>query len=598
MKHILLLSFALFFAAPTVSAQLPHLIFHAELKGAEQIPSVNTPARGLITIMYSPDRTKVSVTGLFVDMEGDITDVSLHIGSTGETGDLIVDLTPLLNFRRLYGEVEVPATLLQNLLPDRVYATVSTNANPGGEIRGQFICETDLDYRTVLTGADVVPAASSSSFGFGGIHFPTGSEDVVVALVIDGLSGPITEAGIYFASPGENGTLVHSLTQFFLNFIQEKIELSELPTDFFRNAREGKYYIQVNTAAYPNGELRGQIGFLGYFTSFAPVNAAQAIPSTPSAGFGFSHNILNATLDSLTSTVYISTITPAAVEIRKGAPGTTGTLLETLEPTSTPGVYSKTYPLDSDRMTALVEGNLYVNVPTASKPAGEIRGQMKNSLRKGYAFDLCGNQVVPPVSSNGYGVAMASVDQANCYINYKLIYDKLTSDVTDGFICQAPPGQNGDALYPLSVQKPVIPGEAEILATHGVTIENGGMYMVLRTQTWPDGEIRGQIRRGSLSCPEQSDIQLINQVSGIQVSPSPFNDVFTVRFDSRMPFDAVLILRDMLGAPALIQTASVSSGTQTFSVQAPALIPGVYTLSLEIPGQSSMLLKKIIRAAY
>jgi hypothetical protein len=116
MKHILLLSFALFFAAPTLSAQLPHLIFHAELKGAEQIPSVNTPARGLITIMYSPDRTKVSVTGLFVDMEGDITDVSLHIGSTGETGDLIVDLTPLLNFRRLYGEVEVPSTLLQNLL--------------------------------------------------------------------------------------------------------------------------------------------------------------------------------------------------------------------------------------------------------------------------------------------------------------------------------------------------------------------------------------------------------------------------------------------------------------------------------------------------
>jgi hypothetical protein len=249
-------------------------------------------------------------------------------------------------------------------------------------------------------------------------------------------------------------------------------------------------------------------------------------------------------------------------------------------------------------MTALVEGNLYVNVPTAAKPAGEIRGQMKNSLRKGYAFDLCGNQVVPPVSSNGYGVAMASVDQANCYINYKLIYDKLTSDVTDGFICQAPPGQNGDALYPLSVQKPVIPGEAEILATHGVTIENGGMYMVLRTQTWPDGEIRGQIGRGSLSCPEQSDIQLITQVSGVQVSPSPFNDILTVKFDSKRPFQANLILRDMLGAPSLIQSVNVVSGEQTFSVQAPALLPGVYTLSLEIPGESGMMLKKIVRGAY
>ncbi len=598
MKYLLPLFFALLLIAPKVSAQLPHLIFHAELKGAEQIPAVGTPARGLITIMYSPDRTKVSVTGLFVDMEGDITDVSLHIGKTGETGDLIVDLMPLLNFRRLYGEVEVPATLLQNLLPDRVYATVSTNANPGGEIRGQFVCETDLDYRTVLTGAEVVPAASSSGFGFGGIHFPTGSDDVVVALLVDGLSGPITGAGIYSGSPGENGILIHSLTQFFLNFIQEKIELSELPADFFRNAREGKYYIQVNTAAYPNGELRGQVGFLGYFTSFAPVNSAQAVPSTPSTGFGFSHNVLNATLDSLTSDVYISMITPVAVEIRKGTPGTMGILLETLEPTSTPGVYSKTYPLDADRLTAFAEGNLYVNVPTAAKPAGEIRGQMKNSLRKGYAFDLCGNQVVPPVSSSGYGVAMASVDQANCYINYKLIYDKLTSNVTDGFICQADPGQNGDALYPLTVQKPVIPGEAEILATHGVTIENGGMYMVLRTETWPEGEIRGQIRRGNLSCPEQSDIRLISEVSGVLVSPSPFNDVLTVKFESRRPFQAKLILRDMLGAPSLVQPVSVLSGTQTVSVQVPALIPGIYTLSLEIPGESGMLLRKIVKGNY
>ncbi|MEN9415968.1 MAG: hypothetical protein RLZ62_2272 [Bacteroidota bacterium] len=597
MKHLLLLLFTSFIVAPEISAQLPQLIFHAELKGEEQIPAVSTAARGLITIMYSPDRTKVSVTGLFVDMEGDITDVSLHIGKTGETGSQIVDLMPLLNFRRLYGEIEVPAALLQNLLPDRVYATVSTNANPGGEIRGQFICETDLDYRTVLTGAGVVPAANSSSFGFGGIHFPTGSEDVVVALLVDGLSGPITEAGIYFGNPGENGILVHSLTQFFLNFIQEKIELSELPADFFRNAREGKYYIQVNTAAYPNGELRGQIDFLGYFTSFAPVNSAQAVPSTPSAGFGFSHNILNTTLDSLTSTVYISTVTPAAVEIRKGAPGTMGVLLETLELTSTPGVYSKTWPLDADRMTALVEGNLYVNVPTAARPAGEIRGQLKNSLRKGYAFDLCGNQVVPPVNSDGYGVAMASVDQANCYINYKLIYDKLTGDVTDGFICEANPGQNGTALYALSAQKPVIPGDDEILATHGVSIENGGMYMILRTQAWPEGEIRGQIRRGNLSCPEQSDIQLVGQVSDIQVNPTPFYDNFTVKFDSKRSFQARLILRDMLGAPVLIQSVNVSSGAQTFYVQAPSLLPGVYSLSLEIPDGSGMLLKKIARSS-
>ncbi|MFM7400856.1 MAG: hypothetical protein ACKO4W_08130, partial [Bacteroidota bacterium] len=114
-------------------------------------------------------------------------------------------------------------------------------------------------------------------------------------------------------------------------------------------------------------------------------------------------------------------------------------------------------------------------------------------------------------------------------------------------------------------------------------------------EAWPEGEIRGQIRRGNLSCPEQSDIQLVNEVSVVQVSPSPFHDVLTVKLDSKRPFQAKLILRDMLGAPSLIQPVSVFSGTQTVSVQVPALLPGVYTLSLEIPGESGMLLKKLVK---
>ncbi|MFM7155447.1 MAG: hypothetical protein ACKOZV_15105, partial [Bacteroidota bacterium] len=60
-------------------------------------------------------------------------------------------------------------------------------------------------------------------------------------------------------------------------------------------------------------------------------------------------------------------------------------------------------------------------------------------------------------------------------------------------------------------------------------------------------------------------------------------------------FQAKLILRDMLGAPSLVQSVSVFSGTQTVSVQVPTLLPGVYTLSLEIPGESAMLLKKLVK---
>lgn len=579
----------------SVFAQLPHLIFHAELVGSEQIPAVSTDARGLITLMYSPDRSKVTVSGLLVGMEGTVNGITLHIGQTGETGAAIVDLMPVLHGPRLYGEVEVPPALLQNLLPDRAYASVSTTANPGGEIRGQFICETDLDYRNILQGSEVVPASGSNAFGFGGLHFPTGSRDLVYAYLVDGLSGPITEAALYLGDPGENGTLVYQFTDFFLNFIQGIAHLDDLPTNFLRDAREGKYYVVVKTANFPNGEIRGQVGFLGYFTSFSPVNASQVVPSAPSPGFGFSHNMLNQTLDSLTSTVYISTITPTAVEIKMGPPGMNGVLLETLEPAGLPGLYRKTYPLDEARMTAFVEGRLYVNVPTVARPNGEIRGQMKNSLRKGYAFDLCGNQVAPPVNTDGIGVAMASVDQVNCYLNYKVIYDRMSSELVDAYVCQAPPTLNGNALYQLPPLKPLIPGAHEIAAGHGVAIELGDMYMILRTEYHPNGEIRGQIRRG-FSCPDVSGVETVEQIRNIEVSPVPFIDHLNVRFNSERSFQGRLILHDMLGAPTVIQTVDIAAGEQTLHMMTAGLMPGVYTLNLEIPDQQrSILLKKLIR---
>jgi len=578
------------------SAPFPHLIFHAELSGSEQIPAVNTNGKGLITILYSPDRNKVSVTGLLVDIQGDITAVTLHIGKTGETGALLVDLMPTVHGKRLYGDIDVPAALLQNLLPDRAYVTVSTTAHPTGEIRGQFICETDLDYRGILTGSEAVPPSNSTAFGFGGIHFPTGSEDVVYAFVVRGLSSPITEVGLYKGEPGENGVFIHNFVDLGGGIFSELIELSDLPANFLREAREGKYYVAVKTQAFPDGEIRGQLGFLGYFTSFAPINAVQVIPSSGgSAGFGFSHNILNQTLDSMTTTVFINTITPTSVDIRIAPPGVNGPLFQTLEPTATVGLYQKTYALDFTHMTDFVEGRLYVNIPTAARPNGEVRGAMKNSLRKGYAFDLCAQQMVPPTNSPGFGVGMASVDQANCYLNYKVIYDNLSGPVNEAFICQAFPTMNGNAIYPMPTSKPIIPGFQEIMASFGVAVELGESYVLLVTNAYPNGEIRGQIVRG-MSCPAASGVSVVDNVSQISVSPVPFQTEINVAFESQSAFEGRLVLYDILGVPALTFPVEIIAGNQTFSIPTGNLPIGFYTMVLETPGQgSSLLLKKLLR---
>ncbi len=580
------------FAGP-LKAQLPHLIYHAELSGGEQIPAVATNGKGLITIMYNPDRTKVTVTGLLVDLQGEATAVKLHIGYFGEVGAFLVDLTPAMQGNRLNGEVAVPSALLKNLLPDRTYVTVSTTAHPTGEIRGQFICETDLEYGCILTANEVVPTSNATSFGFGGLHFPTGSRDLVYAFLFSGLSSPVTEFGIYEGGPGQNGPLVHLLPGLAGGF-QGLLYLDDLPADFLRLAREGKYHIAIKTENFPDGELRGQMNFLGYLSAFASAYGTQQVPPVSTPAFGFSHNVLNSTLDTMTTTFFADGLTATSVDIHIGEPGMIGPLFQTLNTTATPGLFQKTFRLDSAHMTAFAEGRLYLNVTTATHPNGEIRGKIKNSLRKGYAFDLCSAQMVPPTNSPAFGVGMASVDQVNCYLNYKIIFDRLSGPPAEVFLCQAFPTMNGNALYPMPPATPIVRGVQEIMSSHGVAIELGETYVLLVTEDYPNGEIRGQMVRG-FSCPAESGVSIVENVSQVTVSPVPFNGELTVAFDSKAPFDGQIVLYDILGVPALTYPVKIVAGSQTVSISTYRLPAGYYSLILEAPGQGrSLLLKKLI----
>jgi hypothetical protein len=52
----------------------------------------------------------------------------------------------------------------------------------------------------------------------------------------------------------------------------------------------------------------------------------------------------------------------------------------------------------------------------------------------------------------------------------------------------------------------------------------------------------------------------------------------------------------MMGIPAMTQSVRIVTGEQTFELQTDHLPKGVYSLSLEIPGQdAAVLLKKVVR---
>lgn len=580
----------------TLQAQLPHLVFHAELGGEEQLPPIVTAGKALITLIYTPDRTQATVSGMMVRLQGDVTSVKIRQGKRGEIGPVLLDLTPLVNKRRVLGDIAVPASLLPHFLFNNAYAEITTTAYPDGEIRGQFVCETDLDFGVHMTGDQVVPPTNPTAIAFGGIHFPLGSRDLVYAFTVRGLSSAITEVGIYEGSPTQTGTLVTKLPGMAAGLIQGLVLLDTIPPDFFIKALDGKYQVIIKTQNYPDGEVSGKVVFLGHFCSLAPISGVQQVPPIPTNAFGFNHSVLNKTLDSLTTTVFVNNTLPLSVKLHIGAPGQNGPAIEEFGPTTFPGLYKKTIPLDESRLTAFAEGCLYVNVTTMANPNGEIRGVLRNSLRKAYAYDLCGLQVVPPSQSKALGVAVTSVDQANCYMNYKIITDGLSGLPTDDYIAQANFGQNGNALYALENTAPMIAGSHEIMAALGPIIEAGGTYVQIGTPNYPNGEIRGQIRRG-ITCPDLvNTVDIASDVLGVATSPVPFCDYVNVRLELGKPMEGRLVMRDIWGTVALSQPVQLAEGEQSIRLQTGILPTGLYTLTLEATGGgNTVLLKKLMR---
>jgi hypothetical protein len=589
--------FALPLQAQVALPPLPHLVFHAELGGSEAIPAVNTDAKGLVTLLFTPDRKKADVSGMLVKLDGTVTEAKIRLGITGNVGPVIFDLTPYINDRHIIGQFDVPAGLLEQLLINGIYVEVRTTAHPTGEIRGQFVCETDLDFGVNMTGVEAVPPNNTTARAFGGVHFPLGAHDILVAMAVSGLSGPITSGGIYEGQPGQNGVKLAKAAGFFGNVIQFLVDLDTIDQAFLLKAREGKLYIVLNTANFPNGEIRGQIYHLGYFASLAPINGVEQVPvpSPPTPGFGFSQTILKGGLDSLNTTLFISGIQPSTVKIHIGNIGQVGPEFVDMGAPLAPGFYSKSYAINESQLTDFAQGRLYINATTTAFPTGELRGRMKNTLRKAYAFDLCGIQMVPPVATNALGVAIASVDQANCYLNYKMIMDGLASTPIDGYFAIEEQGKNGTAFHSLNNTAPIIAGSHEIMAELGPWIEDDSSYVQISTTGHINGEIRGQVRRG-FTCPEIVAVTELDNIEEVVVSPVPFQSVLNVTLKSASDFEGRLVMYDLLGIPALTQSVQIVAGEQTIEIHTRQLPKGVYTLSLEMPSQNaSVLLKKVVR---
>jgi hypothetical protein len=108
--------------------------------------------------------------------------------------------------------------------------------------------------------------------------------------------------------------------------------------------------------------------------------------------------------------------------------------------------------------------------------------------------NLLGGNAVPQNKSDAFGEGQFSYDSQSGKLEYYLTYDGTTPTRID-LHGPAKPNENGPAFLSFPVSASPVSGTATLTKVQAEAILAGTAYVDMHSQTYPDGEIRGQIRR-------------------------------------------------------------------------------------------------------
>lgn len=106
-----------------------------KLSGAEEVPPVSTPGSGSGSFRVAEDGT---ITGSVTTKDVQGTMAHIHRGAKGQNGPIIVPLDKNGDSYSVPAGRKLTKEQLEDLKKGNLYVNVHTNANKGGEVRGQI----------------------------------------------------------------------------------------------------------------------------------------------------------------------------------------------------------------------------------------------------------------------------------------------------------------------------------------------------------------------------------------------------------------------------------------------------------------------------
>lgn len=277
------------------------------------------------------------------------------------------------------------------------------------------------------------------------------------------------------------------------------------------------YYINIHTATYPGGEIRGQIVPASDAHYQAVMTGSQQTIPVMSEANGMVYAELQGQTLTLSGSV-AGLSTPVAVSVGGGAhihsglPGQNGGIVFGLIPSlaedslgATFEPVTNTFELTEDQATQLRNGGWYVNVHTLNFTGGEVRGQLLPLARAYFRAYLTGTQQSNPVLTLGRGQVIGVMGDSTLQIVglTSTLSSPIRVDISGGaHLHQGIAGSNGGIAFPLILTLDADSLGASLALTDNTfpldsastaTLMGRGYYANVHTVNYAGGEVRGQL---------------------------------------------------------------------------------------------------------
>lgn len=242
-----------------------------------------------------------------------------------------------------------------------------------------------------LTSAQEVPPNGSTATGFGRVTLNDAETQITASFYWSGLSGNATAGHIHGpAAVGVNAPIIFNMGPAAVasgSVIAATFAVS--PTQV-ADLKAGLWYFNIHTAANPGGEIRGQITVDSPFISY--MSSGQENPPVGVGATGSGAVSVNATgTQALVSMSWAGLSgTTTAAHVHSGRSGINGPVICNFGLSGQPTSGTMTDFLcnfSPAQVTALRQGQLYLNIHTTANPGGEVRGQIQRRRSTVVDFD-------------------------------------------------------------------------------------------------------------------------------------------------------------------------------------------------------------------